>query len=359
MSQPRYHTLISTHFDAHIAAMSVLKADNTLLAATESLAGELFDCVERGGTIFIAGNGGFGSIAQHFASELTGKFRHNRRPIAAIALNADSAAITCISNDYGFEHIFSRQLAAAREGDLFIGLTASGKSKNILEAIYAAHDRGAHTVVITGSATTETADVTILIPGDNTAVIQETGMVICHALCSCLDSRFDYQNSAVATWEEAVDIATRGDADTLLLDRDGVINRKIPNGYVLSPDQLELNPCFLAKCRALADAFARIFVVTNQKCVGKGLLTPVALENIHQKMIDGVTEAGGRIDGVYCSTDIDADSTMSKPGTGLADCISLDFPDVDFSRAVMVGDSATDRLFAQRLNSKYLNYREQ
>ncbi len=327
----------------------------TLIAGISSLAGTVIECVQRGGTIFLAGNGGFGSIAQHFASELTGKFSIKRQPVAAIALNADSTAITCIANDYGFERVFARQLVAAREGDLFIGMSSSGRSKNILEAIYAARDRKVKTVALTGDSPVEAADISLSLPGGNTAINQEIGLLVCHALCRCIDETLS-QTSDRNVWQQALGLAAANRADTLLLDRDGVINRLIPNGYVLTPDQLHINADLLSMCGPLAAAFKHIFVVTNQKCVGKGLLSPEGLEKIHQAMTERIEQAGGRIDAIYCSTDADPGSTMSKPATGLADCIAIDYPEIDFARAVMVGDSAGDRLFAERIGAKYLNH---
>lgn len=355
MTHHHYHAIINTHLQAHSAAIAALESDSVKIGIIRRVAAEMSRCVNAGGVIYVAGNGGFGAVAQHLASELTGRYSRKRPPVAAVALNADGIAITCISNDYGFEHVFSRQLAAVRPGDMLIGMSVSGNSKNILEALYTAGDRGATTVAITGRGVAPKADIQLLLPGREAAIVQEVGMVVCHILCQCLESAIDTPPPSMF-WDEVAAKGLSGAFDTLLLDRDGVINRLSPNGYVLTPEECVMDVDYLQAAAMLAGAYRHIFVVTNQKCVGKGLLSVVDLEAIHQKIEAETEAAGGRIDGIYCSTDADPDSTMSKPETGLADCMAIDFPDIDFSRAVMVGDSATDRLFAERIGAMFFKY---
>ena len=135
----------------------------------------------------------------------------------------------------------------------------------------------------------------------------------------------------------------------LFLDRDGVLNRQIVNGYVLSWEQFEWLPQVLHTLAGLARRYDRIFVVTNQQCVGKGLITRRELDDIHARMQNEVVAAGGRIDRVYVCTDLqDSGSLCRKPETGMALQARSDFPEVDFSRSVMIGDSLSDLRFGYR-----------
>ena len=135
----------------------------------------------------------------------------------------------------------------------------------------------------------------------------------------------------------------------LFLDRDGVLNRHIINGYVLSWQQFQWLPQVLPALARLAAAYNRIFVVSNQQCVGKGLLTRRQLDGIHSRMLADIAAAGGRIDRIYVCTDLaNSGSTCRKPATGMAQLAAADFPEVDFSRSVMVGDSLSDMQFGYR-----------
>jgi histidinol-phosphate phosphatase family protein len=143
--------------------------------------------------------------------------------------------------------------------------------------------------------------------------------------------------------------------DTLFLDRDGVINKLRINDYVKSWDEFEFLPEVLDALRILSKHFKHIIVVTNQRGVGKGLMTEDMLQDIHKKMIATIESAGGRIDKVYYCTAISENDPDRKPNTGMAMQAKKDFPDIDFSKSVMVGDSEVDNLFAQKLGISYIN----
>ena len=109
--------------------------------------------MEKGGTIFWCGNGGSASDSQHLAGEFVGRFVDERKPLKSIALTADSAVMTCIVNDYGYEHIFSRQIEAlGSKGDVLVGITTSGNSKNVLKAFEVAKNKGVRTIGLLGKA---------------------------------------------------------------------------------------------------------------------------------------------------------------------------------------------------------------
>ncbi|GHF53451.1 D-sedoheptulose 7-phosphate isomerase [Deinococcus metalli] len=144
-----------------------------------------------GGKLLICGNGGSAADAQHFAAELTGRFRRERAPLAALALTTDSSALTCIGNDYDFADVFARQVRAlARPGDVLVGISTSGSSPNVRRALSAAREIGAHTVLLSGDRLPETpaeVDVLLAVPADRTAQIQEMHILLIHVLCETID----------------------------------------------------------------------------------------------------------------------------------------------------------------------------
>ena len=135
-------------------------------------------------------------------------------------------------------------------------------------------------------------------------------------------------------------------ADTLLLDRDGVINRWLPGDYVDSWEKFSFLPGILESLREWAGHFRRIFLVTNQRGVGKGRMTQEQLETVHARMRSEIAAAGGRIDGIYLCTAVSEDDPRRKPNRGMFDEILAAYPDVRPERTVMLGDSRYDREFA-------------
>ena len=141
-------------------------------------------------------------------------------------------------------------------------------------------------------------------------------------------------------------ISEADEYDTLLLDRDGVINRLRPGDYVKTVDEFEWLPGVKEALALAAGKFPRIYIVTNQRGVGKGLMTREALDGIHSWMTSEIAAAGGRIDGIYLSTAVSDSDPCRKPNRGLFDLILKDHPDVTPSRTLMIGDSPSDRQFA-------------
>lgn len=150
----------------------------------------LIQIVKQGGNVFSCGNGGSHCDAMHFAEELTGRYRKNRKPLGALALG-DSSHVTCVSNDYGFEYIFQRQLEGlGRKGDLLIGLSTSGNSKNIVNAFKSAKEMGIKTVGLLGKGGGELgklADLAIIVPGETSDRIQEMHIKIIHTVIETLE----------------------------------------------------------------------------------------------------------------------------------------------------------------------------
>ena len=147
-------------------------------------------------TVFWAGNGGSAADSQHLAAELVGRFKHDRKALRSIALTTDSSILTCVSNDYSYDDIFSRQIEAlGRKGDVFVGISTSGGSKNILRALHAAREIGVHTIAMLGKGGGEAirvADCSIVIPSDSTARIQETHILVGHILCEVIETELGF-----------------------------------------------------------------------------------------------------------------------------------------------------------------------
>ena len=156
---------------------------------------------------------------------------------------------------------------------------------------------------------------------------------------------------AVLTASDAV-LASR--ADTLFLDRDGVINRWLPGDYVRTWEQFSFLPGILECLRAWAGKFRHILLVSNQRGVGKGLMTQEALDEVHARMLAEIRRAGGRIDGLYVCTALDKDDPCRKPRTGMFEKARRDFQDISPERCLMVGDSDSDRAFAQNCGMDFI-----
>ena len=140
--------------------------------------------------------------------------------------------------------------------------------------------------------------------------------------------------------------------DTLFLDRDGVINVLRPHDYVKSWDEFEFTDGAIEALRMLSPLFRHIVVVTNPRGVGKGVMTAEALRTIHRRMIEAVAAGGGRIDADYYCADRNEDSPNRKPNTGMALQARRDFPDIDFSKTILVGDSGSDMEFGRRIGAR-------
>lgn len=150
-------------------------------------------CLKQGNKIILFGNGGSAADAQHIAGELVGRFKKERKALAAISLATDTSVLTCLGNDYGFKYIFSRQIQAlAKKGDVIIALSTSGKSPNILQAISEAKKMGCKIIALTGEKGTPSdvqIDVCIKIPSQNTPRIQEAHITIGHIWCEIVEEQ--------------------------------------------------------------------------------------------------------------------------------------------------------------------------
>jgi D-sedoheptulose 7-phosphate isomerase len=177
-------------FDEHLVVARETRAG--LLASIAELAAQIEAAFEAGGKLIVFGNGGSAADAQHFAGELTGHYKRDRRALPAIALTTDTSVLTAIANDYSYESIFARQIEAlCGEADVVVGISTSGNADNVVRGIVAARQRGAATWGLTGASggrLAEVAEHVIGVPSEATARIQEMHITIIHAVSELLDT---------------------------------------------------------------------------------------------------------------------------------------------------------------------------
>jgi D-sedoheptulose 7-phosphate isomerase len=162
-----------------------------LLPQAGEVVSTLVECYAGGGRVYTFGNGGSAADSLHFAEELVARFQRERRPLPAQSLAADPTALTCIANDYEFDDVFARQVRAfARPGDVVIGFTTSGASRNVVNGLAGARETGAATVLFGGGAGTpaaEHADIALVVPSSDTARVQEMHVLLLHLILDEVD----------------------------------------------------------------------------------------------------------------------------------------------------------------------------
>lgn len=179
---------IESEFHAHIQSVNKIFS---LTEEIEKVAKILTSALDKGNKILICGNGGSAADAQHFAAELTGRYKKERKGLSAIALSVDTSALTAIGNDYGFEFVFSRQVEAlAKSGDVLFGISTSGNSANVLNAAKVAKSLGAMVVGLSGrdgGALNQVSDINLVMPDNDTPRIQELHILVIHILCDVIE----------------------------------------------------------------------------------------------------------------------------------------------------------------------------
>lgn len=183
-------------FDASLAeTLRTFQALTEIRPAIDR-AGDLFvSSLRAGGKLLLCGNGGSAAEAQHFSTELVGRYAKKRRALPAVALTADGSLLTCIGNDYGFDSVFARQIAGlARPGDVVVALTSSGNSPNLVAALQESARLGLKSVSFLGRGGGRCrglATVDLLIPGDSGRTAQEAQLFLIHHFCELIDAAFD------------------------------------------------------------------------------------------------------------------------------------------------------------------------
>ena len=184
-------TNITASFDELTSLIS--KNQNYLNEKIDKILKLFFNTIKKNKTIFWAGNGGSAAESQHMSAELIGRFKYNRKPVSSIALSADISSTTAISNDYGFENIFSRQLEGlGRVGDLLIVMSTSGNSKNIIKVLKVAKSKGIKSIAFLGNDGGKCklhSNLSLIIKSKNTARIQEMHQIILHIICENVEKK--------------------------------------------------------------------------------------------------------------------------------------------------------------------------
>ena len=182
--------VVENEFSAHNEVWK--KSSEILPTQITKIAGILNECLNKGGKILICGNGGSAADAQHFAAELSGRYKKERNALAGVALTTDTSALTAIGNDYGFEFVFSRQVEAlGSEKDVLIGISTSGQSPNVLKAFKKAKEHKMICIGLSGKGggtMNELCDINLVVPSNDTARIQEMHILSIHSICQLIDN---------------------------------------------------------------------------------------------------------------------------------------------------------------------------
>jgi D-sedoheptulose 7-phosphate isomerase len=191
VNKKNYKELTTRAFNEHARVIreTFINLEENIKKAADMIAKSLVS----EGTIFWCGNGGSAADSQHIAAEFIGRFKKDRQPLRSIALTTDTSILTCISNDYSYEKIFSRQLnALGRKGDVMVVITTSGKSENIKQVLIQAQKMGIKTIGLLGKKggkCKKYVDIPIIVPSDTTARIQEAHILIEHLLCELVENK--------------------------------------------------------------------------------------------------------------------------------------------------------------------------
>jgi D-sedoheptulose 7-phosphate isomerase len=183
--------LVRSRIQRSIQVKQQLLADSKLHEQMVQVALQITRSLRAGGKVFFFGNGGSAADAQHLAAEFTGRYLKERRPLPALALSVNTSSVTAIGNDYGFDYVFSRPLEAlGQQGDVAIGITTSGNSLNVVQALKVAKAKSIFAVALTGAvpgAVSDVADCTIHIPSKETPRIQECHILTGHIICEIVE----------------------------------------------------------------------------------------------------------------------------------------------------------------------------
>ena len=184
--------IVEHEFDKHIQVAK--KTKDFLTTEIIKAANICINSLSAGGKILIFGNGGSASDAQHIAAELVGRYKGERNALAAIAITTDTSILTCVSNDFGYDMVFSRQIEAlARRNDVAIGISTGGTSINVINGLVLAREIGCKTIGLSGrdgGKFNSNCDVNLIVPDQDTPRIQEMHIMIGHILCELIDKEF-------------------------------------------------------------------------------------------------------------------------------------------------------------------------
>ena len=182
---------IKRNIEDSIALKKLVSQDEAMINTVEAIAKSMVESLQKGGKILFCGNGGSAADAQHLAAELSGRYYYDRPPLFAEALHVNTSYLTAVANDNSFEEIYSRLLTAiGTENDILVGLSTSGNSMNVVNAIIAGNKKGMKTISMTGQSGGKLKDISnliIQIPSEDTPRIQECHMLLGHAICEIVE----------------------------------------------------------------------------------------------------------------------------------------------------------------------------
>ena len=185
-------SIIKQELNEHLITLDA--TTKSIGSALEVAANICIDSLKQGGKILIFGNGGSAADAQHIAAELVGRYKLERKGLSAIALSTDTSSLTAISNDYGYEHVFDRQIEAlAKPEDVAVGISTSGNSSNVINALQSAKNIGCKSIGLSGKFggdMNKLCDVNLVIPAKDTARIQEMHILLGHIICHLIELEF-------------------------------------------------------------------------------------------------------------------------------------------------------------------------
>lgn len=290
-------------------------------------------CVRKKGQVIFMGNGGSSADAQHIAAELSGRYAFDRPAMAGVCLS-NVAPITAIGNDYSYDIVFQRQIEAfCRPGDVVVGLSTSGKSKNVILALQKAKELGAKTISFTGDQGTmrDLVDLAVIIPTTETPRVQEGYLVALHTVCGIVEREMFGQRA-------------------VLVDRDDTLCPDIP--YCHDPAQIRVYPDVPAALARLKRAGYLVLMVTNQSGIGRGYFDVKTLEAVNAALIAQIRAGGGDLDDVFfCPHTPDDHCACRKPEIGLG-LQAIAKYHLDPAQCFMIGDKEKDALFGQRLGMR-------
>ncbi len=290
----------------------------------------MLESIRTGGQIIFMGNGGSSADAQHIAAEFSGRYAFDRPAMAGVCLS-NIAPVTAIGNDYSYDLVFKRQIEAiCRKGDIVVGLSTSGNSKNVILAMEEAKVRGAKTMSFTGDQgkMREIADLGVIIPTKETPRVQEGYLVACHTICGIVEREMYGQK-------------------TVMVDRDGTVAIDVP--YCADPGQIRLFPGSAKAIKRLNDAGYKVLLVTNQSGIGRGVVTHEQLSKVHERLCELIREEGGHLDGIYyCPHHPDEKCGCRKPEIGMGERAFIEHP-INPNVSYMIGDFERDVDFGKKL----------
>jgi D-sedoheptulose 7-phosphate isomerase len=301
----------------------------------EAIVDAILASLRQGKKVILFGNGGSAADAVHLAAEFSGRYLMERPALNGMALSSLSS-ITGIGNDYGYEKVFVRQLEACmNQGDVVIGISTSGTSKNVVLAIQRAKELGAVTAAFTGAGGVlkDLVDHPLVIPSKSTPRIQEAYLCAGHIICGLVEKGM-FGKKAV------------------FVDRDDTIAKDVP--YCSKPEDLHLFPGVGISIKKLNDAGYLVVLVTNQSGVARGYFSEETLGRIHRKMLDDLEADGARIDAIYyCPHHPDEGCDCRKPRTGLVERAVRELG-IDLRSSYVIGDGEHDMAMAEKAGCRGL-----